>query len=66
MASFSVSVDALLCTGCGTCLEICPSGVFSPGEGGDAVRPECEEGCVGCLLCVESCPESCLRVEAKG
>ena len=46
-------IDKGLCTGCGTCIGICPKQVFSWDEGVNAVKPE---ACIKCGLCEAACP----------
>jgi Fe-S-cluster-containing hydrogenase component 2 len=44
-----------LCTQCGLCIDICPSGAISrdPPEGAVVVD---QEKCIRCKLCVKACP----------
>ena len=46
-------IDKGLCTGCGTCIGICPKQVFSWDEGVNAVKPK---ACIKCGLCEAACP----------
>ncbi len=46
--------DPALCTGCGTCAEICPTGTVSLTETGTAVSDPA--GCIKCCACVKFCP----------
>jgi NAD-dependent dihydropyrimidine dehydrogenase PreA subunit len=52
------------CTGCGTCISVCPQNVFDLSGGKSVVkRPE---DCVECTACVENCPVSAIKlVEPK-
>jgi len=47
------------CTRCGACLEACPEGILTPGDGGfPAVDVQRGSGeCTFCRACVEACPE---------
>ena len=56
-------VDKEKCTGCGTCVALCPE-VFVIGEDGksEVKNPEgCEE--CDCQSAVESCPEDAITLE---
>ena len=52
------------CTGCGTCVSVCPQNVFEMKDGKSHVaRPE---DCVECSSCVENCPTGAIKlVEPK-
>ena len=56
----AVKVDLEKCTGCGTCVEVCPV---------EAIKVENEkatvdnEECVDCGTCVDECPEDSLSLE---
>ncbi|MCK4378588.1 MAG: 4Fe-4S binding protein [Deltaproteobacteria bacterium] len=42
------------CSGCGTCVDVCPSDVFAfQDEVPQVVAPE---ECIECSACVENCP----------
>jgi len=48
------------CTGCGRCVEVCPTGAITLGADGKAhVRAAV---CRGCGLCVEECPQQALTL----
>lgn len=50
------------CTGCGTCVEECPSEAITINEEeGCAVVDE--EECVDCGACEETCPSEAIKVE---
>ena len=57
-------VDKAKCTGCGTCVSVCPQNVFEmKGGKSEVVRPE---DCVECMSCVENCPTEAIKlVEPK-
>ena len=50
-------VERGLCTGCGTCVGICPSHSLEMGLRGGILVPGVDAGkCTDCGLCVKSCP----------
>ena len=58
-----ITVDLEKCTGCGTCVDVCPVGVFELREGkSEVVNPD---ECVVCLACVTQCPEEAITVEEE-
>jgi ferredoxin len=55
-------VNKELCTGCGTCVDECPSDAITiDEEKGCAVVDE--EECVDCGACEEVCPSEAIKVE---
>ena len=53
-------VDAETCVGCGTCVNVCPQGVFELKEGkAVVVKPE---SCIGCRACEAQCPQGAIKV----
>jgi coenzyme F420 hydrogenase subunit beta len=49
--------DGQLCTGCGTCAGVCPTGAIKIAVSGGVYLPVTEEQkCISCGLCVASCP----------
>jgi coenzyme F420 hydrogenase subunit beta len=51
-------VETNLCTRCGTCVGVCPSGVFEFLAIDEACLPAAvrPEACTGCGLCIRACP----------
>ncbi len=47
------------CTGCGTCIEICPAGAISLKDGKAVIDLK---KCAGCLACVSVCPQKAIKV----
>ena len=60
VASLQLTEDK--CTGCGTCLLVCPHEVFAKFNG--RVRIEDPDGCMECGACALNCPEEALAVQA--
>jgi NAD-dependent dihydropyrimidine dehydrogenase PreA subunit len=56
-------INKKLCIGCGTCVAVCPSGVFELRNGiSEVVNPT---GCVGCKSCILNCPETAISLKKK-
>jgi heterodisulfide reductase subunit A len=55
------SVDEEICSGCGTCVTICPFNALSKDEGG--IARVTEVLCKGCGTCSASCPEKAITIK---
>ncbi|MGI9952842.1 4Fe-4S binding protein [Moorellaceae bacterium AZ2] len=55
----AVRVEAEKCTGCGSCVDVCPMAAITVEE----VAVINEDGCVECGTCVEECPNGALVLE---
>ncbi|MEM4264667.1 MAG: 4Fe-4S binding protein, partial [Thermoplasmata archaeon] len=51
-------VDQELCTGCGTCIEVCPYGAIAKNENG--LAEVVAAACKGCGCCGASCPNAAI------
>jgi NAD-dependent dihydropyrimidine dehydrogenase PreA subunit len=61
-----IYIDDERCTGCGACVEACPSGAIRLTEGETGIHAEIdEERCQECEACVEACPEEAIMSEVK-
>jgi len=57
----TVVVDAVLCAGCGTCVELCPYEALSLAPRGTAhVSKVDHDRCMGCGCCVAICPNNAI------
>lgn len=59
ISNLVAAVDSDLCTACGTCQEVCPTGAISIDEISHINR----EICTGCGTCVSECPENALSLK---
>jgi len=56
----AVKVTEAKCTGCGDCVEACPSEALKVQEGKVHVS---DDDCSDCAACVDVCPESSLSLD---
>ncbi|MFO7710075.1 MAG: 4Fe-4S binding protein [Desulfobacterales bacterium] len=54
-------IDEEACTGCGTCVERCPTDAIVLNEKGVAQRDE--TACIGCGVCSRFCPEGAISLK---
>jgi NAD-dependent dihydropyrimidine dehydrogenase PreA subunit len=57
----TLQLDPEKCTGCGTCLEVCPRQVL--GLNGKKARIANRDACIECGACALNCPFEALSVE---
>lgn len=61
-AGHEAAIQSDLCSGCGTCLEMCRYGAIRPGSPAPVVDPfKCE----GCKVCVAFCPDNAIDFTSK-
>lgn len=58
-------IDPELCTVCGLCVSICPSGTLRLGDDGVRVDPDTDFGCVACGQCMAICPSGAATVSGR-
>ena len=56
-------VDSDRCTGCGDCVEVCPTEAIALVEGKARVD---EETCIGCGACADECPQDAIQPVVQG
>jgi len=54
-------VDKAKCTGCGTCVTVCPVNVFEIVDKKSVVKNP--QDCIQCKACEVSCPEKAIVVK---
>lgn len=56
----AAKVDKDECTGCGTCVEECPTEAISLND--DDIAVVNADDCTECGLCVDSCPTNAIKL----
>ncbi|RLE52409.1 MAG: ferredoxin [Candidatus Methanomethylicota archaeon] len=56
-----VVVDEEKCVGCGTCVQVCPMGVYELVD--NKAKPVNEDQCVACRACEAQCPVQAITIE---
>jgi NAD-dependent dihydropyrimidine dehydrogenase PreA subunit len=54
-----VQIDVEKCSGCGSCVEVCPNDAIELVEGRAVIAAE---ACAGCGVCVDECPNEALAL----
>jgi len=55
-------IDESKCEGCGTCVDVCPQGVFELDEETGKAKVARPDDCVECETCVEECPANAISM----
>ncbi len=55
----SAKIDAEKCSGCGSCVDVCPTDAITVDEIAVVDANECTD----CGACVDECPEEAIEVE---
>ncbi len=61
---FEIKLDPNLCTGCGTCVDECPMGVYEIVTVGRKKQSRVKDldMCIGCHTCELRCPYEAVKV----
>ncbi len=62
ITNYFAEVDTELCSGCGTCVEICPMKAFKLKDEISILK---RKRCIGCGNCVVKCPSEAINLEQK-
>jgi NAD-dependent dihydropyrimidine dehydrogenase PreA subunit len=62
-AGGQVQLDRGKCIGCGTCIEICPIGVFAGLDANQKTTFRDQQACFACGACVKQCPADALSLD---
>jgi NAD-dependent dihydropyrimidine dehydrogenase PreA subunit len=57
----TLAFDADRCNGCGTCIEVCPQGVFVPAGKGSVTVAD-RDACLECGACARNCARGAVSV----
>ena len=64
-----VTINELICKGCGLCVRACPKEVLSlakkklNAKGYHPAEVVNQEACIGCASCARTCPDCAIRIE---
>ena len=66
-----VTINELICKGCGLCARACPKGVLAlaktklNAKGYHPAEVIAPEACIGCASCARTCPDVAIRIEKE-
>jgi NAD-dependent dihydropyrimidine dehydrogenase PreA subunit len=55
-----IKINLEKCTGCGTCVDVCPVGVYELQDGKSSAVNANE--CIACRVCETECPENAIEI----
>ena len=58
----TLNLDENKCTGCGTCMDVCPHAVLVRDNG--KIRIDMRDACMECGACARNCPVEAITVQA--
>ena len=66
-----VSINELICKGCGLCVRVCPKNVLALSrsrlnpKGYHPAEVTDQASCIGCASCARTCPDVAIRIEKE-
>ena len=66
-----VTINELVCKGCGLCVRACPKGVLAlsktklNAKGYHPAEVQNAADCIGCASCARTCPDVAIRIEKE-
>jgi len=61
----TLNLDRARCTGCGTCVEVCPHGVLGlEASNGRKAEIRDRDACMECGACAKNCPSQAVSVRS--
>ncbi|MBQ6465482.1 MAG: ferredoxin family protein [Oscillospiraceae bacterium] len=66
-----LTINELVCKGCGLCVRACPKAVLAlsktklNAKGYHPAEPVNPEACIGCASCARTCPDVAIRIERE-
>ena len=66
-----VSINELICKGCGLCVRSCPKNVLALSrsrlnpKGYHPAEVTDQASCIGCASCARTCPDVAIRIEKE-
>lgn len=59
----TLTLNASLCHGCGTCASECPGFITMTADNHPALNPTAKPNCIGCYHCVAVCPHGAIAID---
>ena len=63
MAKGKVTINEVICKGCGLCVSVCPKSVLALSTTKNNPAEMINEDCIACTSCAKMCPDCAIVVE---